>query len=132
MATRSSIGILERDGSVESVYCHSDGYPDGVGATLTQWFASEESARGLVALGDLSCVAGATALDQVRAYHRWRGEEKEPWEQVKPRRHATVAESCAFWREHGGAEYHYLWHAELGKWVRPVLGGFCEAAAGAD
>ena len=34
MSTRSRIGMINPDGSVSSIYCHFDGYPEGVGKTL--------------------------------------------------------------------------------------------------
>lgn len=34
MSTHCYIGQLQSDGSVRSVYCHYDGYPDGVGKIL--------------------------------------------------------------------------------------------------
>ena len=34
MSTRSNIGILNKDGTIESIYCHLDGYPEGVGLEL--------------------------------------------------------------------------------------------------
>ena len=35
------------------VYCHSDGYPSGVGATLLKHFDTYEKVLNLVSLGDL-------------------------------------------------------------------------------
>lgn len=34
MSTRSRIGMINPYGSVSSIYCHFDGYPEGVGKTL--------------------------------------------------------------------------------------------------
>ena len=38
MATRSFIGKLNHDGSITVVYCHWDGYPEGVGETLVKHY----------------------------------------------------------------------------------------------
>lgn len=54
MATRSRIGIMENDGTVKSVYCHWDGYPDNNGKILVENYNSEEKVRALLALGDIS------------------------------------------------------------------------------
>ncbi len=54
MATRSTISVLQKDGSVKSIYCHFDGYIKGVGRTLQNYYNSEELANRLVSLGDLS------------------------------------------------------------------------------
>ena len=34
MGTRSKIGILRRDGTVDHIYCHWDGYPEHNGSIL--------------------------------------------------------------------------------------------------
>src|SRR5574338_98773 len=77
MSTRSSIAVEKADGKVEAVYCHFDGYLDGVGETLVLNFDSQELAEGLVSLGGLSTVAGAKDLNDVEAYARDRGERFE-------------------------------------------------------
>lgn len=42
MSTRSYIGKREGD-NVRYIYCHSDGYPEGVGAVLYDHYADNES-----------------------------------------------------------------------------------------
>lgn len=59
MSTRSRIGIIRSkpEGEapvVESIYCHFDGYPEGVGQTLLDHWADEDKINELLALGDLS------------------------------------------------------------------------------
>ena len=59
MSTRSRIGIIRlKPGSgnveVESIYCHFDGYPTGVGAKLRDHWMTPEKVDALIALGDLS------------------------------------------------------------------------------
>jgi hypothetical protein len=54
MSTRSRIGILQEDGSVKSIYCHYDGYPEGVGQTLMQNYTSPVEVMELVNKGDMS------------------------------------------------------------------------------
>ena len=34
MSTRSKIGILRKDGTVDHIYCHWDGYPEHNGCIL--------------------------------------------------------------------------------------------------
>jgi hypothetical protein len=53
MATRSTIAIMHGD-RVKSVYCHWDGYPAGVGATLLRHYSSSPKVNNLIALGDIS------------------------------------------------------------------------------
>jgi len=54
MATRSRIAILNTDGSVNSIYCHYDGYPSNNGAILVKHYNNEEIIRKLISLGSLS------------------------------------------------------------------------------
>jgi hypothetical protein len=54
MATRSSITIKLADGKYEGIYCHFDGYPDGVGKTLLKYYNTKKRVRKLVKLGSTS------------------------------------------------------------------------------
>jgi hypothetical protein len=56
MATRSRIGLELADGSILSIYCHWDGYPEFNGEKLTQHFNTKEKVKELVDLGDISCL----------------------------------------------------------------------------
>jgi hypothetical protein len=90
MATRSRIGIELTDAfgnkQVKSIYCHWDGYPEGVGKTLMDHFDREKT-EALINLGDISYLRpsiekpeGHTFDKPVEgytvAYHRDRGEKK--------------------------------------------------------
>ena len=79
MSTRSRIAIKHDNGAYESVYCHFDGYDydNGVGPTLREFYNSEEQAKELIALGDLSFIS----QEQNCAYHRDRG---DAWDKTKP------------------------------------------------
>jgi len=54
MSTRSYIGVRNTDGTVNHIYCHFDGYPEGVGATLIEHYANPNRVNELMKLGDLS------------------------------------------------------------------------------
>jgi hypothetical protein len=54
MATRSVIAVKNENESFDAIYCHFDGYPEGVGQTLKDNYNSEELARSLIAKGSLS------------------------------------------------------------------------------
>jgi len=54
MATRSAIGFLEHDGSVHAIYCHWDGYLEGVGDTLLKHYNDTYKVLDLLELGDIS------------------------------------------------------------------------------
>ena len=85
MATRSRIAIQNEDGTVTSIYCHWDGYPEYNGNMLVSHFKNRDKVKKLIALGSLSSLApeieapeGHTFSDPVEgytvAYSRDRGE----------------------------------------------------------
>lgn len=90
MSTRSVIAIENADGTYDGVYCHFDGYPEGVGKTLVENYSDKEKVKALIELGSLSVLGkNLTAPDGVKhdfenpckdvviAYHRDRGDELE-------------------------------------------------------
>lgn len=54
MATRSRIGMLQSDGSVKSIYCHWDGYPQNNGNILFEHYTDIEKVKSLIELGSIS------------------------------------------------------------------------------
>jgi hypothetical protein len=62
MATRSYIGKQQSDGTIRSVYCHWDGYPDGVGKTLVKFYTDEQNVDALIDMGDISSLAPEIGL----------------------------------------------------------------------
>lgn len=57
MSTHSFIGIEdETTGKVRGIYCHYDGYPDGVGYVLKKHYQDEHKLRELVKLGSISAL----------------------------------------------------------------------------
>lgn len=104
MSTRSNIGIIEKDGSVKMIYCHFDGYLEGVGITLLGHF-EEQKVRDLLELGDLS------SLDETPekscAYHRNRGEELQ-----KAKVYPSIIEA-----QKDMEEYLYLWSVDESCWL---------------
>lgn len=119
MSTRSFIGIQGID-SITAIYCHSDGYPSGVGAVLAEHYTDAKKVRALVALGDCSALHAeigekhsfnARPVGQSTFYHRDRG---EAWESVKPTIVNDEAEFLAV-AETVDAEYAYLYRD--GTWL---------------
>ena len=104
MATRSTIGIKSEDGTVRAIYCHWDGYPEGVGVGLVENYNSKEQAQALIALGSFSSLM-------------------ETLEETKAGAYATESDiSRTFtdvkdWLENfnSGEEYFYLWDET--RWV---------------
>ena len=68
MATTSTIAVQHANGTVSQIYCHFDGYLDGVGRTLLTHYNSLEQAEALVALGGASCIR--ETLETSEFYHR--------------------------------------------------------------
>jgi len=53
MSTRSMIA-LKREDKITAIYCHFDGYVEGVGMTLLRHWNTLEKVESLMELGDLS------------------------------------------------------------------------------
>jgi hypothetical protein len=75
MATRSTIIYEREDGKFLSIYCHNDGYLEGVGYTLRNYYTNKMKIESLMALGDLSVLKPIVAKGGCVAYGRDRGEE---------------------------------------------------------
>ena len=59
MSTRSRIGILYQDGTVESIYCHQDGYPEYTGYFLENFYTTTKLVELLLSKGDISNIASS-------------------------------------------------------------------------
>lgn len=93
MSTPCVIGYCDKEtGMVKAIYCHFDGYPDGVGKMLKDHYQDENKVKELIALGDISFLErevnppdGAThsfekpCAGVTVAYHRDRGEDFEDY-----------------------------------------------------
>jgi hypothetical protein len=54
MATRSTIALEYADGTVDQIYCHWDGYLEGVGKILLENYMDPFKVQELMDLGDVS------------------------------------------------------------------------------
>jgi hypothetical protein len=113
MATRSRIGIELKNGSVLSVYHHSDGYPEWLGRILKTHYNTRALAAELIDGGDMSSCwtedrwnSETKAQEYGPQYYSQRGEECPP-------RHD--ADLCEYLLPDGAEEYHYLFRN--GEWV---------------
>jgi len=117
MSTRSNIGILNSDGTVDYIYCHFDGYPEHNGKILNEHYTTEEKVRELIGLGDLSMLGeniGEKQSFEVRvkgcclAYGRDRGES------------GTIARKVSYadYTKEYFEEYVYLFTPDKGWEVR--------------
>ncbi len=57
MSTRATIACKQEDGRYAAIYLHFDGYHDHAGRVLNEHYTSIESARTLVAGGDIRSLA---------------------------------------------------------------------------
>lgn len=112
MSTRSLI-TANIDNKFLTIYCHFDGYPEGVGKTLSENYTTTEKITALMALGDLSVLAdstdkpeGHTFENKIKgfcvAYGRDRGEKG-----TEAKETSDLAESVKL---DYGQEYHYFWN----------------------
>lgn len=118
MSTRSAIIIENTDKTVAGIYCHFDGYLDGVGKTLLESYQDEAKVRELIALGDISSLGDrigtkhdfSNAPDgEVNAYGRDRGED------------GCEPKTGANWRQVAGKIGHngyiYVWSTSDRAWM---------------
>ena len=122
MATRSFICKSLPNNTIVGVYCHYDGYPSGVGATLANHYTTDERVTALLSLGSISQLhprlvpnLGDThtfnnpAKNVTIAYHRDRGEDM----------HTTTFSSLDVMVENVahqlGVQFVYIWDSN--EWV---------------
>ena len=108
MSTRSRIGILKKDKSVESVYCHSDGYPEYNGYLLNKYYANTNAVNMILALGEFSYLK--ENLQDCLCYNVWRNEGTRS-------KVMQTLEEFEKWCEQSDQEYAYLWDEEEEKWI---------------
>lgn len=123
MATRSKIGYLDLNGTIRSIYCHWDGYPQHVGRMLLTHYNHPSKIEPLIALGHLSSLGSKlgekhpfswhdgniSAMEHEKLYGDWccaygrdRGESN-----TQANHHNSMMD---FERCEAGEEYLYLWH----------------------
>jgi len=108
MSTRSRIGIQNENGSITSIYCHYDGYPEGVGKELVEKFNSPVKINDLLSKGDMSSIHS-------NEHYKDRGENNVD-AIVSANEQAYVKDTEQSW-----GEYAYLFRN--GEWeVCPIYG----------
>jgi hypothetical protein len=103
MGTRSTIGIKSEDGTVKAIYCHWDGYPEGVGAGLVQSYNTPQQVAELINLGGISSLQETMEETAKTAYGT-------------PSDSARTFKNVSDWLENfnSGEEYFYLYEASEG------------------
>ena len=122
MGTSSRIGITTDDNHVLCIYCHWDGYLDGVGYVLKHYYTTKEKVQQLIDLGDISYLKKNVSPDKSRphtfdnpqedvtvAYHRDRGEN---WKDCEP----WMANSVMSYGLHSYTEFCYLYDTKDNCW----------------
>jgi hypothetical protein len=115
MGTRSAIGFVEFDGSVTAIYCHWDGYLEGVGQTLVKHYNDTYKVLDLIEMGDASSIDAT--LDASVFYKRDRNEKN------KDRDFPNVAEFIGEMATLG-SEFFYLYDGVEWSWSNGGLNGF--------
>jgi hypothetical protein len=102
MATRSLIGMVKEDKSIEIIYCHWDGYPEYVGLQLMLNYRDTETIQKLIALGDRSTLTGSPTIEST--YAELQNQEIKPW----------IVTSFEEFKnaDKAGADYVYIWNNE--------------------
>ena len=67
MSTRCLIGRKIENNKVEYIYCHHDGYLDGVGEILKTYYTNDDVIDKLMALGDLSALGKIAEQDILKS-----------------------------------------------------------------
>ncbi len=122
MSTRSVIGILNEDKTVNSVYSHYDGYPEHNGYFLKKYFDTTEKVQNLISNGDISSLV--SNQNWQREKHPMINNKQvlktlyyidrpEPWENIKPQKHKNVLE---FFQRDCFDEFKYLFIPPEGNW----------------
>ena len=138
MSTRATIGMKLPDNTIQAIYCHNDGYPEGVGATLCKAYTDPAKVKALIDLGALSCLGEELEPAPGRphtlakpqknvtiAYHRDNHEPLDPGQN-----YATLDDYARDAPNFYDAEYLYFF--EDGDWRFITARGQCEWTAVKD
>lgn len=120
MATRSNIGILNKDNTITSVYCYWDGYPSHNGKILLENYNTEEKVRELLKEGDISSLEPNCTKPELHSfenkidgytvyYGRDRGELDS---HIKPKTDSALLKQNMFDNDYG-----YLFDTNTNQWL---------------
>jgi hypothetical protein len=142
MSTRSQIAILNTDGTIESIYCHNDGYPSHNGRILLESYTDTKKIRKLIAQGSMS-VLGAEigvkhdfdtrgSVNICTFYRRDRGEVGRESQAQKFQNSYREDMSIGISAEtkfrkmihDSDSEFAYLWDVKHRKWLFTPTGFF--------
>lgn len=105
MSTRSRIGMVQPDGSVKSIYCHWDGYPQNNGSILIKHYTDIEKVKSLIELGSISSLGKNINPDPIGGitakYNSTDGIENVPANGVHTFDNPQVDVTVAYHRDRG-------------------------------
>lgn len=129
MATRSRIGIMRKDETIDHIYCHWDGYPEYNGSYLYDHYSNINKLNQLIKLGDMSSlqvnlfpekdkehsfgVQDGERQKNVSLFYR--RDREEDWDKTQPQ----FSKNLKRFKEHcryGGCEYAYLFDERNSTW----------------
>jgi hypothetical protein len=117
MATRSSIAMLNLNGTVKSIYCHNSGYISHNGQMLYEHYKNKNKIKELLSFGDMSSLAEEVSLlpgveDGIVCYFYGR-DRGEPEDDVKAAEH----DSLELYMQNGNfQEYDYVFKEKNETW----------------
>lgn len=100
MATRCRIAKVQDDGTVKSIYCHWDGYPEGVGTMLQEHYTNPDDIDKLIEIGGISSLR--ETLEETKKGH---------YQDEGYRVDESVAELCSK-LDKCGEEFTYLFDTD--------------------
>ena len=105
MSTRGRIGMLNQDGSVDSIYCHHDSYLRHVGKLLIENYSNADTIHELLKLGDTNALSETLEETKHNTY-QYNGEDPEDTSSIHS---MTESDFLSI-----GEEYNYIF--KDGKW----------------
>ena len=133
MSTRCMIGMKKEDGTVRAIYCHHDGYPLGVGATLLQFYQDVRKINQLMELGFISALGvlpvsqteieaifgtnHCTGSKQVKYNGEWIGcDDYGTGEGMEHNQAVVYASEAAYLEEERSTDRDYIYLYKDGEW----------------
>lgn len=114
MSTRSAIGMRTYDGKIKAVYCHWDGYLEGVGKTLLNSYKDVFKVNQLLDKGDISSLESTIKATKFYA-------DSEGLENNEPEVLANTSEMIEYF---DSCEYFYVFEDDY--WTVSTGGNFAK------
>lgn len=122
MSTSASIALLYKDGTIESVYCHWDGYPTHTGELLQQFYTTEVEVESLLAHGNISSLGMSIGNrhnfnERVQRHPTWGPEQTTFYgrDRGEVGQLSRRSRDIGSWLQKHGQEYNYLFVD--GRWL---------------